>query len=81
MKNLTILLLFTCVNIFAQAPVNTSEIIAQGIAKIKVKPDIVTITVDVIKEDASEKVALKQLNDEVEKLQKFFAKLGCSGQH
>lgn len=33
MKNLTILLLFTCVNIFAQAPVNTSEIIARALLK------------------------------------------------
>ena len=76
MKKLTILLLFTCVNIFAQTPVNTSEIIAQGSAKIKVKPDVVTLTIDISKEDASEKTALKQLNDEVGKLQSFFAKIG-----
>lgn len=76
MKNLHTLLLFTCINIFAQAPVNTSEIIAQGSAKIKVKPDVVTLTIDVSKEDTSEKTALKQLSEEVEKLQKFFTKLG-----
>jgi uncharacterized protein YggE len=75
MKNLTILLLFLCFTAFGQIP-TTSELTAQGNAKAKVKPDIVVMTIDVNKEDQSEKTALKQLNEEVDKLQKFFTKLG-----
>jgi len=72
MKKLTLLLLFTYLNVFAQ----TSEITSEGKAKIKVKPDVALLTITVSKENVSEKNALKELNEEMEKLQKFFSKLG-----
>jgi len=75
MKNLTILLLFTCLNVFAQTPA-ASELTADGMSRVKIKPDVIVLTIDVSKEDASEKTALKQLNEEVGKLQIFFAKMG-----
>lgn len=77
MKNLTIFILFACVNVFAQT-VKTSELTAEGTSSIKVKPDIAILTITVSKQNESEKSAIKELNEEIEKLQKFFAKLGFS---
>lgn len=55
-----------------------SEITAVGAATKKVKPDIVTLTVNVSKDADSEKEVLKQLNDEVGRLENFFNKVGIS---
>lgn len=72
MKNLTLLILFTCINVFAQ----NNEITSEGKAKIKVKPDVVTLKIDVRKVNEAEAEALKELNLEMDVLQKFLSKAG-----
>ena len=75
MKNnlLTILLLF-CFNSYSQT--NTCEIIADGNAITKVTPDIAFFIITVEKNNESEKNAIKELNTEVQNLQKTLYKLG-----
>lgn len=73
MKRILLLLLILPGSILAQTK---SEITAEGRATKKVKPDVVKLSVQVSKEEASEKEVLKQLNDEVSQLEKFFAKAG-----
>lgn len=55
-----------------------NEITAEGYAKTKVKPDIAIFRITVEKSDFVEKIAIKQLNEEVDKFQKLFTKLGFS---
>lgn len=73
MKRILLLLLVLPGSILAQTK---SEITVEGRAKKKVKPDMVTLSVQVSKVEDSEKEVLKQLNDEVSQLEKFFAKAG-----
>lgn len=70
-----ILLLLLTATAFAQTP-KTGELTAEGSASMKVMPDVVTLTVSVSKQNESEKNALKELNDEVAKLESFFKKVG-----
>lgn len=68
--------LFFTVTAFAQVPKPASELVAEGKAKIKVKPDVVTLKIEVRKRNDSEAVALKALNTETAALQKFLIKYG-----
>ena len=70
-----ILLAFVTLNSFSQTD-NGNEIIAEGFSSTKVKPDIAIITITVEKENEIEKEALKQLNLEIDNLQKTLIKLG-----
>lgn len=70
-----LLLAFVTLNSFSQTN-NGNEIIAEGFSSTKVKPDIAIITITVEKENEIEKEALKQLNLEIDNLQKTLSKLG-----
>ncbi|MFP9097662.1 SIMPL domain-containing protein [Flavobacterium sp. RHBU_24] len=73
-KHIILLLLFTA-SALGQTP-KTGELTAEGNASMKVMPDVVTLTVSVSKQNESEKTALKELNEEVTKLEGFFTKVG-----
>ena len=68
-------LLFVTFNSFSQIETG-NEIVAEGYASSKVKPDIASITITIEKENSIEKDALKELNFEIDKLQKTLTKLG-----
>lgn len=57
---------------------NTNEIVAEGGAKTKVKPDVALFTLTIEKIDIVEKNAIKLLNIEVEELEKSLSKIGFS---
>lgn len=57
---------------------NDNEITAEGYAKTKVKPDLAILRITVEKRDGIEKNSIKQLNEEINKFQKLFIKLGFS---
>lgn len=75
MKKYLLLLLFTA-TAFAQTPVASNELVAQGMAKIKVQPDVVTLKTDVRKRHEDEGEALKALNIEVTAVKQFLLKSG-----
>lgn len=75
MKKLLLMLLLTATATFAQQTTK-SELAAGGLGKLSVKPDVVKLTLNISKENESEKTALKELNDEVAKLEIFFKKIG-----
>lgn len=62
-------------NIFAQ---NTTgnELTAEGNAKIKVKPDFASFRISIEKRNTVEKTSIKELNEEIEKLQKILLRIG-----
>jgi uncharacterized protein YggE len=62
---------------FAQSS-SSNELVAGGTATMKVMPDIAILRITVEKENAVEKKAIKELNDEVDKLITLFTKLGFS---
>ena len=74
---LTLLLSLTFLfsNVYSQQS-NDNEIVAEGSAMIKVKPDIATLTLTVEKRDSVENKAIKMLNLEIDKLVKSLFKLG-----
>ena len=76
MKNHIILLLLFTATAFAQNAALPGELTVDGKAKVKIAPDIITFTLDVKKEGKAESDALKELNAELDELQKFFAKSG-----
>lgn len=55
---------------------NSNEITSYGNAKLKVKPDIAIFEVMVQKQNEIEKIAIKELNEEVEKIHQLLLKLG-----
>lgn len=55
---------------------NGNEIIADGTAKIRVKPDIALLMLSISKKDTSESKAIKKLNKEIDDLIKTLYKLG-----
>ena len=55
---------------------NSNELIAEGGAKIKVRPDIATFTLTIEKKDTVEKNAIKFLNIEIDALIKSLYKIG-----
>jgi len=75
MKNHIILFLLFTASAFAQTA-KPGELTSEGVAIINVKPDVVTLTISVSKQNESEKNALKELNEEVARLEGFFTKTG-----
>ena len=57
---------------------NDNEITAEGYAKTKVKPDLAILRITVEKRDLIEKNSIKKLNEEFDKFQNLFLKLGFS---
>ncbi len=55
---------------------NASEMVAEGNAILKVKPDVAIFTLTVEKNDTIEKNVLKKLNDEIDFLVKSLYKIG-----
>lgn len=55
---------------------NGNEIIADGTAKVRVKPDIALLMLSISKKDTSESKAIKKLNKEIDDLIKTLYKLG-----
>lgn len=79
MRQILLLLSFTCLSTFAYSQQHPSnEIIAEGTAKMKVKPDLVLFTLTLEKRDTSEKKAINKLNMAVESLEKALNKIGFS---
>lgn len=54
----------------------SNEVIAEGAAKMKIKPDIVVFTLTMEKRDTSEKVAINKLNIAIDVLGKALNKIG-----
>ena len=57
---------------------SSNEVIAEGAAKMKVKPDLAVFTLTLEKRDTSEKKAINKLNMAVETLEKALNKIGFS---
>ena len=55
-----------------------NQIIAEGLARIKVKPDIANFTIQLTKRNTVEKVAISTLNIETTKAEKILQKIGLS---
>lgn len=70
----SVTILFSSI-VFSQ-PTNPNEITSEGNAKMKIKPDVALFDITVQKENEIEKNAIKDLNEEVEKLQQLLFKLG-----
>lgn len=78
MKRLFYLLcLFISSFSFAQSS-TSNELVAGGNATMKVMPDIAVLSITVEKENAVEKKAIKELNEEVDKLITLLIKMGFS---
>lgn len=80
MKKSLIVLLFFIGSIpgFSQTG---NELNSEGSAKTKVKPDLALFTIIVNKENPTEKTAIKDLNEEIEKVQNLLLKLGFTEKH
>ncbi|MGL3000480.1 SIMPL domain-containing protein [Flavobacterium sp. RSSB_23] len=75
-KHLTILaFVLLTLNGFSQNR-SGNEITAEGIAKMKVKPDLASFRISVSKRNLVEKVSIKELNEEIDKLQKLLLRIG-----
>lgn len=75
-KHLTILIfIFLTLNSFSQKS-SVNELMAEGIAKTKVKPDLACFRISVEKRNLVEKTSIKELNEEIEKLQKLLLRIG-----
>ncbi len=77
MKRKIIIFTFLVVtlNIFSQNN-SGNELTAEGNAKTKVKPDLASFRVTIEKRNLIEKNSIKELNEEIEKLQKLLLQLG-----
>ena len=71
---IVVLLVFT-VELFSQVN-KGSEITSEGYSKTRVKPDLASLNITIVKENLVEKTAIKELNEEIEKLQKALLKIG-----
>ena len=74
-KFITIGIILISLNANSQSK-NNKEIIAEGGAKMKVRPDLVTFTLTVGKRDTIEKNVIKALNTEIDELVKSLFKIG-----
>lgn len=75
-KNLTILaFVLLTLNSFSQQR-SGNEITSEGIAKTKVKPDLASFRISVEKRNIIEKTSIKELNEEIEKVQKILLRIG-----
>lgn len=71
---LTLTLLFTT----AYTQQQSNEVIAEGAAKMKVKPDIAVFTLTMEKRDTSEKRAISKLSTAIDGLEKALSHIGFS---
>ncbi|WP_182651332.1 SIMPL domain-containing protein [Flavobacterium sp. SOK18b] len=77
MKKIIVILVFSICSISTFSQTNSgNEIMAQGSSKTKVKPDLAYLRVTIEKENQVEKNAIKELNEEIDKLQKVLFKIG-----
>ncbi|QOG01923.1 SIMPL domain-containing protein [Flavobacterium sp. MDT1-60] len=77
MKNTIVIFLFSIFTISAFSQTTSgNEITAEGSARTKVKPDLANFRITIEKENLVEKTAIKELNEEIEKLQKALFKIG-----
>ena len=77
-KHLTILtFVLLTLNSFSQNN-SGNEITAEGIAKTKVKPDLASFRISIEKRNLVEKTSIKELNEEIEKLQNLLLRIGFS---
>lgn len=65
-----------CLPLYSQS--NQSEIHTEGVAKIKVTPDIALLTLKIEKIDTNEKRCLQSLNREMDKLTTMLSEIGFS---
>lgn len=75
---ITVLFFIGCIPGFSQTG---DEINSEGNAKMKVKPDLAVFTIIVEKENPAEKTAIKNLNEEIEKVQNLLLKIGFTEKH
>lgn len=66
---------FLAIQTFSQTKTG-NELVAEGIAKTKIKPDLANFKITVTKQNTIEKTAIKELNQEIEKLQNVLFKQG-----
>lgn len=71
----TTVLMFFALNVSSQSKLS-NEIVSEGAAKAKAKPDLATFTMSVEKRDTIEKNALASLNKTVDQLVKSLSQLG-----
>lgn len=77
MKKTIIILIFSFFTIQTFSQIKTGhELVAEGIAKTKIKPDLANFKIIVTKQSTIEKTAIKELNQEIEKLQNVLFKQG-----
>ncbi|MGZ9676573.1 SIMPL domain-containing protein [Flavobacterium sp. GNP001] len=77
MKKIIAILVFSICSISTFSQTNSgNEIMAQGSSKTKVKPDLAYLRVTIEKENQVERNAIKELNEEIDKLQKVLFKIG-----
>lgn len=77
MKKIIAILVFSICSISTFSQTNSgNEIMAQGSSKTKVKPDLANLRVTIEKENQVERNAIKELNEEIDKLQKVLFKIG-----
>lgn len=62
-------------NLFSQNN-SGNELTAEGNAKTKVKPDLASFRISIEKRNLIEKTSIKELNEEIEKLQKLLLRIG-----
>jgi len=79
MSKYLLIIILNCLTItsFSQLS-NGNEIIADGTAKVKIRPDIALFMLEVTKKDTSESKAIKNLNQEIDALIKMLYTLGFS---
>ena len=71
MKKIITIFIFSFFSIQTFSQTKTgNELVAEGIAKTKIKPDLANFKITVTKQNTIEKTAIKELNQEIEKLQK-----------
>lgn len=77
MKKIFILFFFAVSTATAYTQTNNgNEIASEGNARVKVKPDLASFKITVEKQNLTEKNAVKDLNEEMEKVQKILLKIG-----
>lgn len=77
MKRMFILLLFVFTSLPSFSQTNSgNEINAEGNSKVKVKPDLASLSISVEKQNLVQKNAIKDLNEEMDKIQKILLKIG-----
>jgi uncharacterized protein YggE len=83
MKNAYVLIiaLLLHVSCYSQKKINNNEIVAEGRATIKIKPDMAAIDIRVSKSDSIESRALSELNKEMQNIIATLEKIGFTKVH